>query len=144
MDEAIADFQKVAAIDPYDADTQYFLGLIYAQQQDYKKAIAGFQKAVALNPFQVSAEFGLAQAMQRSGDTTHAKDHFERFQHMTAAKLGKPVSFIYGEQGKYSLAQVMQPAPSRRHPRCQSSSASWPGRVCPRRRLRRLRRRTQG
>ena len=108
---AIADFQKVAAIDPYDADTQYFMGLIYAQQQDYKKAIAAFQKAVALNPFQVSAEFGLAQAMQRSGDPAHAKDHFDRFQHMTAAKLGKPVSFIYGEQGKYSLAEIMQPAP---------------------------------
>jgi cytochrome c-type biogenesis protein CcmH/NrfG len=111
VDAAIADFQKVAAIDPYDADTQYFIGLIYAQQQDYKKAIAAFQKAVALNPFQVSAEFGLAQALQRSNDTAHAKEHFERFQHMTAAKLGKPVSFIYGEQGKYSLAEVMQPAP---------------------------------
>src|SRR5580692_6030205 len=110
-DAAIADFQKVAAIDPYDADTQYFMGLIYAQQQDYKNAIAAFQKAVALNPFQVSAEFGLAQAMQRSGDPAHAKDHFDRFQHMTAAKLGKPVSFIYGEQGKYSLAEIMQPAP---------------------------------
>jgi Flp pilus assembly protein TadD len=110
-DAAIADFQKVAAIDPYDADTQYFMGLIYAQQQDYKNAIAAFQKAAALNPFQVSAEFGLAQALQRSGDTAHAKDHFDRFQHMTAAKLGKPVSFIYGEQGKYSLAEIMQPAP---------------------------------
>ena len=30
---------------------------------------------------------------------------------MTSLKLGKPVSFIYGEQGKYSLAEVMQPAP---------------------------------
>jgi Flp pilus assembly protein TadD len=111
LDAAVADFQKVAAIDPYDADTQYFLGLIYAQQQNYTKAIVAFQRAIALNPFQVSAEFGLAQAMQRSGDAAHAKEHFERFQHMTAAKLGKPVSFIYGEQGKYSLVQIMQPAP---------------------------------
>ena len=30
---------------------------------------------------------------------------------MTSLKLGKPVSFIYGEQGKYSLAEIMQPAP---------------------------------
>ncbi len=110
-DAAIADFQKVAAIDPYDADTQYFMGLIYAQQQDYPKAIAAYQKAIALNPFQVSAEFGLAQALQRSNDTPHAKEHFDRFQHMTSAKLGKPVSSIYGEQGKYSLADLMQPAP---------------------------------
>src|SRR5580700_8457358 len=110
-DAAIADFQKVAALDPYDADTQYFLGLIYSQQQQYEKAIAAFQRALVLNPFQVSAEFGMAQALQRSGKTAEAKVHFDRFQHMTSQKLGKPVSFIYGEQGKYSLAEIMQPAP---------------------------------
>src|SRR5271163_4145003 len=110
-DAAIADFQKVAALDPYDADTQYFLGLIYSQQQQYDKAIACFQRALVLNPFQVSAEFGMAQALQRSGKTAEAKVHFDRFQHMTSQKLGKPVSFIYGEQGRYSLAEIMQPAP---------------------------------
>src|SRR5271154_4902026 len=110
-DAAIADFQKVATLDPYDADTQYFLGLIFSQQQQYEKAIAAFQRALALNPFQVSAEFGMAQALQRSGKTAEAKVHFDRFQHMTSQKLGKPVSFIYGEQGRYSLAEVMQPAP---------------------------------
>src|SRR5580692_9522849 len=110
-DAAIADFQKAAALDPYDADTQYFLGLIYSQQQQYDKAIASFQHALVLNPFQVSAEFGMAQALQRSGKTAEAKVHFDRFQHMTSQKLGKPVSFIYGEQGKYSLAEVLQPAP---------------------------------
>ncbi len=110
-DAAIADFQKVAALDPYDADTQYFLGLIYSQQQQYDKAIASFKRALELNPFQVSAEFGMAQALQRSGKTADAKIHFDRFQHMTSQKLGKPVSFIYGEQGKYSLAEILQPAP---------------------------------
>jgi Flp pilus assembly protein TadD len=110
-DAAIADFQKVAALDPYDADTQYFIGLVYSQQQQYDKAIAAFQRALALNPFQVSAEFGLAQALQRTDKTTQAKEHFDRFQHMTSLKLGKPVSFIYGEQGKYSIAEIMQPAP---------------------------------
>ncbi len=110
-DAAITDFQKVAALDPYDADTQYFLGLIYSQQQQYDKAIAAFKRALVLNPFQVSAEFGMAQALQRSGKTSEAKIHFDRFQHMTSQKLGKPVSFIYGEQGKYSLAEIMQPAP---------------------------------
>jgi tetratricopeptide (TPR) repeat protein len=108
---AIEDFQKVAALDSYDADTQYFLGLIYSQQQQYDKAIAAFRRAITLNPFQVSAEFGLAQALQRSGDTAHAKEHFDKFQHLTSEKLGKPISFIYGEQGKYSLAEIMQPAP---------------------------------
>src|ERR1700723_3461168 len=110
-DAAIEDFKKTAALDSYDADTQYFLGLIYSQQQQYDKAIAAFRRAINLNPFQVSAEFGLAQALQRTGDTAHAKEHFDKFQHLTSEKLGKPVSFIYGEQGKYSLAEVLQPAP---------------------------------
>jgi Flp pilus assembly protein TadD len=108
---AIADFQKAAALDSYDADTQYFIGLIYSQQQQYDKAIAAFRRAISLNPFHASAEFGLAQALQRSDDTVHAKEHFDKFQHLTAQKLGKPISFIYGEQGKYSLAEVLQPAP---------------------------------
>ena len=110
-DVAISDFQKVGALDSYDADTQYFIGLVYSQQQQYDKAIAAFQKALFLNPFQVSAEFGLAQALQRTDNTAKAKEHFDRFQHMTSEKLGKPISFIYGEQGKYSLAEIMQPAP---------------------------------
>src|SRR6202046_4534649 len=108
---AIENFKKTAALDSYDADTQYFLGLIYSQQQQYDKAIAAFRRAISLNPFQVSAEFGLAQALQRTGDTAHAKEHFDKFQHLTSEKLGKPVSFIYGEQGKYSLAEGLQPAP---------------------------------
>ncbi|MFZ0644272.1 MAG: FG-GAP-like repeat-containing protein, partial [Candidatus Acidiferrales bacterium] len=110
-DAAIADFVKVATLDSYDADTQYFIGLVYSQQQQYDKAIPAFQRALELNPFQVSAEFGLAQALQRTSKTAQAKEHFDRFQHMTSLKLGKPVSFLYGEQGKYSLAEIMQPAP---------------------------------
>jgi Flp pilus assembly protein TadD len=108
---AIEAFQKAAVLDSYDADTQYFIGLIYSQEQQYDKAIAAFRRAISLNPFQVSAEFGLAQALQRTNDPAHAKEHFDKFQHLTSQKLGKPVSFIYGEQGKYSLAEMLQPAP---------------------------------
>ncbi|MGH9747986.1 MAG: FG-GAP-like repeat-containing protein [Candidatus Acidiferrales bacterium] len=108
---AIENFQKAAALDPADADAQYFLGLIYSQQLDYDKAIAAFDGALKLNPFQVSAEFGLAQAYRRKNDDARAIEHLERFQHLTAEKLGKPMSFIYGEQGKYSLAELMRPAP---------------------------------
>ena len=110
-DAAIDDFTKVAQLDPYDADTQYFIGLVYSQEHQYDKAIAAFKHAIDLNPFQVSAEFGLAQALQRNNDTPHSKEHLDRFQHLVSEKLGKPVSFIYGEQGKYSLAESMSPAP---------------------------------
>jgi Flp pilus assembly protein TadD len=110
-DAAIIAFQKVAQIDPNDADTQYFLGLLYSQEQQYPKAIERFQAALKLNPFHLSAEFGLAQALLRSGDKDGAKEHLDRFQHMNADKLGKPISFTYGEQGKYSLVEEMAPGP---------------------------------
>jgi tetratricopeptide (TPR) repeat protein len=108
---AIEDFEKVASLDQNDADTQYFLGLLYSQEQQYDKAIAAFNNALKLNPFHVSAEFGLAQADQRSGDKNGAREHLERFQHMTSEKIAKPISTVYGEQGKYSLVQSMVPSP---------------------------------
>jgi Flp pilus assembly protein TadD len=107
---SIADFEKAAALDPRDADSQYFVGLLESQQQRYEKAIEAYSRALKLNAFHVSAEFGLAQALSRTGDDTGAKNHLDRFQHLTAEKLGAPISFIYGEQGKYSLAQTMEPA----------------------------------
>jgi len=110
-DAAIEHFAKAAALDPADADSQYFLGLLYAQKQQYDKAIAALQAARKANPYHVSAEFGLAQAFERKGDGEAAKMHLDRFQHLVTEKLGKPISFLYGEQGKYSLAQMMPPEP---------------------------------
>lgn len=108
---AIADFQKAAEIDPDDADSHYFIGLMYAQQQENDKAIPEFEAALKINPFHLSAEFGLAQALMRSGHADQAKAHLERFEHMNAEKLGRPISFTYGDQGKYSLAQQLAPIP---------------------------------
>ena len=108
---AIVDFQKVEQIDPSDPDTHYFLGLLHSEQQQYAKAIPQYQTALRLNPFHLSAEFGLAQAMLRSGDKEGARIHLARFQHMNAEKLGTPISFTYGDQGKYSLGEEMVPAP---------------------------------
>jgi tetratricopeptide (TPR) repeat protein len=108
---AIEYFKRAAALDPNDADAQYFLGLIHSQQKQYDEAIAAFERTLKLNPFHVSAEFGLAQALLRTGHPDEAKRHLDRFEHLTAEKLGKPISFIYGEQGKYSLAELMTPAP---------------------------------
>jgi tetratricopeptide (TPR) repeat protein len=101
------DFQKAAALDPTDADTQYFLGYLAAEAQQDAQAIAFFRNAIALDPFHASAEYGLARLEQHSDDAHAAKAHLERFQHITSNRLGKPVEFVYGEQGKYSLAEEM-------------------------------------
>ncbi len=101
------DFQKVAVIDPDDAGTQYFLGYLASQAQKYDEAVAAFKRAIDLDPFHASAEYGLSQAEQHLGDAVDAKTHLERSQHITDEKLGKPVRFLYGEEGKYSLGQEM-------------------------------------
>ncbi len=99
-----------AAIDPDDADTQYFLGQDYMALHEYPKAIAAFERALRINSFHVSAEFALAQAFQRSGEAPNARTHLLRFQHLVAAKLGAPMSLTYGDQGKFSLAEIISPA----------------------------------
>src|SRR5271157_4125134 len=103
--EAIADFQKVLKIDPTDPDAYYFLGTFYSQQQDYPKAIEAFQQALKINPLHASAEFGLARALQRSGNTDEAKVHLKKFEHLTRDKISAPITLTYGEQGRYSVAQ---------------------------------------
>lgn len=115
LDDARQNFEKVSALDPDDADTQYFLGYLAAEAQQYDKAAAALKSAIELDPFHASAEYGLAQAEEHLGDAEEAKAHLARFQHITATRLGQPIRFLYGEQGKYSLAQEMvappQPAP---------------------------------
>ena len=108
-------FGRAAQIDPTDPDTQYFLGFVYSQAQQPEKAIAAYQRALQLNPFHVSAEFGLAKVYQRTGEDAKAREHLERFQRLTREKLAGPISLIYGEQGKYSLAEqseLISPVPS--------------------------------
>jgi len=104
---AMADFQKAAALDPNDAGTQYFLGFLDSQAEHYQEAAADFRRAIELDPFHASAEYGLAQAEAHVGDADGAKAHLLRFQQITARGLGKPIRFLYGEQGQYSLAQEM-------------------------------------
>jgi Flp pilus assembly protein TadD len=112
-DAAMADFQKAAALDPSDAGTQYFLGFLDSQAEHYQQAVADFRRAIELDPFHASAEYDLAQAEAHLGDADGAKAHMQRFQQITARGLGKPIRFLYGEQGEYSLAQEMSaPLPS--------------------------------
>ena len=98
-----------------EADPWYFVGYLNSQLQRYDRAIAAFQKALALFPYHASAEFGLARAYQRSGNAEAAKEHLAKFQKITADHLGSPFGAGYGDQGRFSLAELprssMQNAP---------------------------------
>jgi Flp pilus assembly protein TadD len=104
-EKGIAAFQHVTEI-TQEADPYYFMGYLNKQLQKYDEAIAAFQKALALYPYHASSEFGLAQALQRKGDVGAAREHLARFQKITTEHLGAPFGAGYGDQGRYSLAEL--------------------------------------
>src|SRR5713226_1400275 len=105
-EKGIAAFQHVTQIAPNEPDAYYFIGYLNAQLQKYDEAIATFQKGLALSPFHASSEFGLARAFQRKGDSAAAREHLARFQKITTEHLGTPFGAGYGDQGRYSLAEL--------------------------------------
>ncbi len=106
--QALGDFQHAVQIEPEDADSHYFLGTIYLGLKDFDHAIAEFENAVRLSPLHASAQFGLARALQRAGKADQARQHLKRFQEITQAKIGTPLSAVYGEQGRYATVQDMR------------------------------------
>jgi len=105
--DALQDFQKAAALDPNDADTQYFIGELLSRNEQYSQAAAAYSNALKLNPLHASAELGLADVAQHAGDTDAALAHLNRFRHLTSDNLSEPISVAYGLQGKYSRAQEL-------------------------------------
>src|SRR5215467_4298355 len=104
-EKAIEAFEHVSKLAPHEPDAFYFIGYLDTQLQKYDDAIAAYQAALAIFPYHASAEFGLAKAYQRKGDSENAKQHLQKFQKMTAAKIGTPFGAGYGDQGKFSQAE---------------------------------------
>ncbi len=108
LEPALASFQQAVKFDRRDADSIYFEGVCYQELKQFDKAVSTFEEALQVNPLHASAEFGLARALQRSGDIAGAKEHFRRFQHLTSTKIGAPIGLAYGEQGHYSTVTPVE------------------------------------
>jgi Tfp pilus assembly protein PilF len=104
-EKGIAAFRQVTELSS-EADAHYFIGYLETQLQHYDQAVGEFQKAIDAFPYHASAEFGIARAYQRKGDTEAARQHLARFQKMTAEHLGTPFGAGYGDQGRFSLAEL--------------------------------------
>ena len=115
-EKGIAAFRQVTKIAPDAADGFYFVGYLSSQLQKYDEAIAAFQAALAAEPHHASSEFGLARAFQRKGNSEAAREHLAKFQKITTEHLGAPFGAGYGDQGKFSLAELVRngalPAPA--------------------------------
>jgi Flp pilus assembly protein TadD len=129
-EKGIAAFQHVTELAP-EADGYYFVGYLEAQLQRYDDAIAAFQKALAAYPYHASAEFGLARAYQRKGDAASAREHLARFQKITTEHLGSPFGAGYGDQGRYSLAELARSAATAAPPAIAVSFKEQPVVVAP-------------
>jgi Flp pilus assembly protein TadD len=129
-EKGIAAFRHVTELTP-EADGYYFVGYLEAQLQRYDNAIAAFQKALAAYPYHASAEFGLARAYQRKGDAASAREHLARFQKITTDHLGSPFGAGYGDQGRYSLAELARSAATAAPPAITVSFKEQPIVVAP-------------
>ena len=116
VEAALASFQHAVKIDPRDVDSWYFIGVCYGEMKDFPKAIETFRKALEVNPLHASAEFQLARALQRSGNTAEAKQHFKIFQHLTSTKISAAIGLAYGEQGHYSTVTPIEELETGRKP----------------------------
>jgi Tfp pilus assembly protein PilF len=105
QEKGIAAFRRVTEVAPNEADAYYFEGYLYTQLQKYDEAVAAFRKGLAIFPYHASSEFGLARALQRSGDVAGAKEHLAKFQKITSEHLGAPFGAGYGDQGRFSYAE---------------------------------------
>ncbi len=116
LDAALASFQQAFKYDPHDADSYYFAGVCLSEMKQYDKAIAMFQQALSVQPLHASAEFAMARALQRSGLTADAREHFKQFQHLTSAKISSAIGLAYGEQGRYSTVTPVEEPQQRVRP----------------------------
>ena len=102
---ALDAFNKVVALDPTDPDAHYMVGSVQMDMHKLPEAVAEFREALQIQPSNASAAFGLARVLQRQGNPAEAREAFQRFQQITGAKLGSPLTHTYGEEGKYGRVE---------------------------------------
>ncbi len=103
--KALEAFQKVVALKPSDPDAHYMVASVYFELNNLPSSKAEYQKAIALDPHHASAIFGMARVLRREGDTAGAQQALARFQQISAAKIGTPLSHSYGEEGLYARVE---------------------------------------
>jgi Flp pilus assembly protein TadD len=103
--QALADMQHALTLAPGDADTHYFAGQLEMSLGNLPEALAEFRAALRINPNHASAEFGLARALQRSGQQAAAHAEVRKFQHLVNAKISSPLALGYGDRGHFSTME---------------------------------------
>jgi len=72
LDQAIAEFEKIVALQPKDVEDRMVLGQLYTVKHDPKKAEDQFKTAQAIDPDSEEVVLNLARLYAESGDIAHA------------------------------------------------------------------------
>jgi len=72
LDQAIAEFEKIVALQPKDVEDRMVLGQLYTVKHEPKKAEEEFKTAQAIEPDSEEVILNLARLYAESGDVAHA------------------------------------------------------------------------
>ena len=77
LDQAIAEFEKLIALEPKSVENRMVLGQLYTVKHDPQKAEQAFKSAAAIEPDSEEVVLNLARLYAESGDTKHAAQVIE-------------------------------------------------------------------
>jgi tetratricopeptide (TPR) repeat protein len=77
LDRAIAEFEKIVALEPRSVDERMVLGQLYTVKHDAKRAEEQFKTAKAIEPDSEEVVLNLARLYAESGDYDHAAKEIE-------------------------------------------------------------------
>lgn len=91
VDRAIAQFERVVALEPSFAFAHYGLGDAFTQKGQYDRAFAEFRQAIELGGRSVNHIAVLGHAYGRSGNIERAKEHLEELKARAAQSYVSPM-----------------------------------------------------
>jgi serine/threonine-protein kinase len=106
LDRAIAQFEKVVALEPSFAFAHYALGDACTQRGQFDRAIAEFNKSIELGGRSVNHVGVLGYAYGRSGNRERAREHLNELTMRAAAGHVSPMWFALVHLGLSDLDRV--------------------------------------
>jgi len=90
-------------VDPTSEEAQFYLGLLFFTQNDFKLAISPLQAAQTLSPKSPLPVFYLAMAHEALGDETKALDLYQRAQNLSTGKSPQSAEILIA-YGRFLLS----------------------------------------
>jgi tetratricopeptide (TPR) repeat protein len=105
-EEAVSEYTKAIAIDPFFEDPHINLGTFYYARGLYERAAAEYEKAIAINPRSADAHYNLGLAYDRAGRYDKAVPAYEKAIAIDpqCAKAYNDLGFMYTMKGMYDKA----------------------------------------